>query len=137
MYLQCFFRFWNVDVNVPWTFSTIRSKELLRYDSNVSKRSWPFNVPDRSPFLTVTITVPDRYHDRSLPFLSVLDRSANGQERPGTVMVTVRNGHGNAQERWTVWDVERYATIILYKTNGLKRLQNHVHVSKTKETLYH
>jgi hypothetical protein len=66
---------------------------------------------------------------------------------------TVRNGHGNGQERWTVRDGERYETIILYKTNGLKRLQNnvhgtvtvrsryghvhvHVHVSKTKESLY-
>ena len=43
----------------------------------------------------------------------------------GTIMVMVSDG-------------ERYATIILYKINGLKRLQNHVHVhvSKTKETLY-
>ena len=62
-------------VNVPWTFSTIRSKALLRYDSNVPRRSWPFNVPDRSPFLTVTMTVLDRYHDRSWPFLTVPDRS--------------------------------------------------------------
>jgi hypothetical protein len=42
----------------------------------------------------------------------------NGQERSGTVMVTVRNG-------------ERYSTIILYKVNGLKRLQNHVHGTVT------
>jgi hypothetical protein len=42
-----------------------------------------------------------------------------------------RNGHGNGQERWTVRDVERYATIILYKINGLKRLQNHVHGTAT------
>jgi hypothetical protein len=38
----------------------------------------------------------------------------NGQERSGTVMVTVRDG-------------ERYETIILYKINGQKLLQNHVH----------
>jgi len=34
------------------TFQTVC---LVKYD-----RSWPFNVPDRSPFLTVTMTVPDR-----------------------------------------------------------------------------
>jgi hypothetical protein len=38
----------------------------------------------------------------------------------------------------SVRDGERYATTIPYKINGLKRLQNHVHVhvSKTKEALY-
>jgi hypothetical protein len=60
----------------------------------------------------------------------------NAQERSGTVKNvqerwTVRNdersGTVNGQGRWTVRDVERYATIILYKVNGLKRLQNHVH----------
>jgi hypothetical protein len=50
-------------VNVPWPFSTIRSKALLRSDSNVSRRSWPFTFPDRSLFLTI----PDR-------FMSVFDR---------------------------------------------------------------
>jgi hypothetical protein len=52
----------------------------------------------------------------------------------------------NGQERWalrkfghlrTVRDVERSETFILYKINGLKRLQNHVHASKSKETLIH
>ena len=51
----------------------------------------------------------------------------NGQERSGTVRNDERSGTMNGQERWTVRDVERYATIILYKVNGLKRLQNHVH----------
>jgi hypothetical protein len=57
-----------------------------------------------------------------------------------TVMVTVRHGERpgtvNGQARWTVRHGERYAMIILYKINGLKRLQNHVHASKTKESLY-
>jgi hypothetical protein len=66
--------------------------------------------------------------------LTVPDRFLNAQKRSGTVMVTVRNG----QERWTVRNGERYETIILYKINGQKRLQNyvHLHVSKTKESLY-
>ena len=51
----------------------------------------------------------------------------NVQERSGTVRNDERSGTMNGQERWTVRDVERYATIILYKVNGLKRLQNHVH----------
>jgi hypothetical protein len=36
----------------------------------------------------------------------------------------------------TVRNGERSEKFILYKINGLKRLQNHVHGSKTKETLY-
>ncbi len=56
-YLQCFFRFWRVSVTVPWPFSTFRSKALLRSDSIVPRRSWPYTVPDRSLFLTV----PDRF----------------------------------------------------------------------------
>ncbi len=71
--IQRCFRFWNVSVNAPWTFSTIRSKALLRYDSNVPRRSWPFNVPDRSPFLTVIMTVTMTDPDRSWLFLTVLD----------------------------------------------------------------
>jgi hypothetical protein len=55
----------------------------------------------------------------------------------------------NGQERLTVRNGERNATIILHKINGLKRFQNqdygtdterswyiNVHVSKTKEKLY-
>ena len=76
IFLQCFFRFWNMSVTVPWPFSTIRSKALLH--------SWPFIDPDRSwPFLTVSdrycpfMNVPDRspfmtFSERFLSFLSVL-----------------------------------------------------------------
>jgi hypothetical protein len=48
----------------------------------------------------------------------------NEQERSGTVK--------NGQERWTP------EAFILYKINGMKRFQNHVHVqiSKMKEILY-
>jgi len=63
-----------------WTFSTICSKELLRYDSNVPRRSWPFNVPDRSPFLTVTMIVPDRSWPLPWPFLTVCGTVRNGQK---------------------------------------------------------
>jgi hypothetical protein len=82
---------------------------LVQYD-----RFIPFTVPDRPPFLIVTMTVPDRF--------------LNAQKRKEKV----RNRNGNDQERG-----EQYETIILYKINGQKRLQNHVqvHVSKTKESL--
>ena len=53
------FCFWNVNVTVPWTFSTIRSKALLHSDSNVPRRSWPF-------------TVLDRLHERLWAFSAVL-----------------------------------------------------------------
>ncbi len=138
--VQCFFRFWNVNVNVPWTFSTIRSKALLRYDSNVPKRSWPFNVPDRSPFLTVTKSVPER----SWAFAERSGTLRNAQERSGRVMVTVRNGHGNGQERWTVngqgrWTVMNDHTLQDKRSETFAKSRSryvHVHVSKTKETLY-
>ena len=72
-------------VNVPWPFSTIRSKALLRSDSIVPRCSWPFTVPGRSPFLTVQrsdrstfLSVPERSPFLSVPerspFLSVFDR---------------------------------------------------------------
>ncbi len=86
------------NVNGPWPFSTIRSKELLRYDSKV------LGVLDRPLFLTVTMIVPDRYHDRSWPlswpFLTVPQTVRTG-ERSGTL-----NGMQRSYfTRQTVWNV--------------------------------
>jgi hypothetical protein len=39
----------------------------------------------------------------------------------------------NVGQPETVMDVGRSETFKLYMTNGLKRLQNHVHASKTKK----
>ena len=113
-------------VNVPWTH---RERDFAIVSDRLSCTVWSFHTVHR-PWPS---TVPDRYHDRFWPFLTVSKTLINAQKRPGTVrngqewsgtvIVTVRNG----QERWTVRDGERYETIILYKINGQKRLQNHVH----------
>jgi hypothetical protein len=80
------------------------------------------------------MTVPDRFW----PFLTVSKTLRNAQKRSETLRNAqkrserVRNGHGNGQERSgtvivTVRNGERYETIILYIINGQKRLQNQVH----------
>ena len=77
-------------------------------------------VPDRSPFLTDKMNVSDS---------SLNDQKQSRTVRNGQyamIIVRIRNG-------------ELYATILLDKTKGLKRLQNHVHgtfmftFQKTKE----
>ena len=111
--IQFFFRFWSVNVKVPWTFFTIRSKALLRPDSNVLRRSRSFSVTTdhRSwAFLNVSwafSTVCDLLRSKKL---------RNGHE-------TFRNGQG----RWTFSivhkmsrtfrDVGQSETFILYKMN--------------------
>jgi hypothetical protein len=108
----------NVNVNVPWTWFSNRFRPFILCSMIVSYRS---------PFLTVTMTVPDRYHDRSWPFLAVSKTPRNGQERSGMVMVTVRNGQErsgtvNGQERsGTVNDQERLGTFVPKQSNALER----------------
>jgi hypothetical protein len=86
---------------------------LVQYE-----RFIPFTVPDRSPFLTVTMTVPDRFWEF--------------QKRSGTV----RNGHGNGQERWAVRNGERpgmvngqecLGTFESWQSNALGRIVGNVH----------
>ena len=89
-----------------WKFSTIRSKALLRPDSNVSRSpfAWTFNERFR-PF--VTFVWPEKIRNVG---------------RSGT--------HRNGQGRWgSGRNVERSGTemFILLKINVLKRLQNHAY----------
>ena len=69
--LQWFFRFWNVNVNVPWTHRE-RFRLFVRKRYSVTTRKFR-GVPDR--------------------FWPFLKRSE-----------TLRDGHGNGQGRWTVWN---------------------------------
>ena len=53
-----------------WPYSTFRSKALLRSDSNVPRRFWPFTVPDR--FLDRSWTFHDRFWASYRSFLAFL-----------------------------------------------------------------
>ena len=106
-FLKWFFRFWTVNVTVPWKFSAFRSKALLLAGSNVLRRSvlQPFIVLERS---------------MSVPELKMCFR-------PFVIFLRPKSTETALKRSWTVF--------ILYKMNGLKRFQNHVPASKTKETL--
>ena len=78
---------WNVTVILSFlkrererTVTVIlQSFYLVQYD-----RCIPFTVPDRSQFLTVTMTNPNRswkFLTVSVRFMSVLETIRNGQER--------------------------------------------------------
>ena len=90
--IQCFFRFLNVNVNVPWRHRE-RFRLFVPKRYSVTTRKFQ-GVPDSSPSLTV---------HRPWPFLTVSktlrNGHGNGQERSGTV---------NSQGRWTVW---KYHTV--------------------------
>ena len=113
-----FLWFWERErdrtISIPWPFSTIRSKALLRSAPIVPRcswplRSWPFTVPDRSwPFPSVFYRFMIENAHKTVENAHKTIENAhktveNVRERSGTV----RNGHErsrtvNGQERWTV-----------------------------------
>ncbi len=76
-------------------FLSFLKRKRERDFANISDRLY-VHYDRYSPFLTVTMTVPDRYHDRSRPF--------------PTVPETVRNGHGNGERSGTLNGQERLGT---------------------------
>jgi hypothetical protein len=102
--------------------------------SFLKRESFPFFVPMRYCVPARTFRdVPD--YSALQPFMSVFDRFLTFL-RPEKL----RNRHGTfrkGEERLKFSNCEeRSETFIFYMINGLKRLQNHVHASKTKELLY-
>ena len=99
--------------------SPIRSKALLRSDSNLLMRSalQPFTILRRM----LDLYVCERSFSVFERLMSVcgLIRSETLMKRSGKLMERPR----------TAINVGRSRTIILYMVNGPKRLQNHVHVS--------
>jgi hypothetical protein len=71
-----------------------------------------------------------------------MKRSGTVMERSGTVRNGHANVHSNGQERWTLNGQERLGTLESERNNALERIVEkrsryvHVHVSKTKVTLY-
>ena len=112
--IQCFFRLWNVNVDVLWTWFCKRSRP-----SNYPHRFWPF-------------------HGRLWAFL-VIKRSQTVEHAHGTVENVHKhslNAHTNGQERWTI--VTLNGTFASEPRNALERIviNVHVEVSKSKDTLY-
>ena len=112
--IQCFFRFWIVNLNVPWTWfhKILRSlyfwpewtfKTAQRFD-----RSWTSNVPDLPMFLTVSV----RFQSYSL-----YKKITNGENTHGKFMQTVRNG-------------DRSGTFVDAWGNASERIVENVHASR-------
>ena len=106
-YLQWFFRFWSVNVNVfDYSFLTVHLTTV--------HRSWPFvwTFHDRT-FHVWPVKEPKKLRNDHETFM-------NGQKRL------------DFQERQrTLRDERRFETFMLHIMNGLKRFQNHIHASKT------
>ncbi len=89
---QFFFQFLNMKVTVPWTFSTIRFKELLRSASTS-------NVP--RPFIQIVcMIVLDRFwalQDHFYTMFSVLKPFSYKND-----FKTFRNGLASRQQRWMI-----------------------------------
>jgi len=101
--IQCFLRFWNV--NVPWSFSTIRTKTLLNRDSNLF-----LNVPGRS------MSVFDFFW----PFETLIwpEKPKTGHE---TRSEMVRNKTTLKQKKHFS-NVAEYCSLVLFLTRGLLRI---------------
>ena len=69
---------------------------------------------------------------------TLMIRSGTFRNGHGTVRNGHSNVHANGQERWTLNGQERLGTFESERNNALERIVEnvHVHVSKTKETLY-
>ena len=107
-----------LDVQCSWPFFVPDRSPFLTVH-----RSWPFTVPDRSPFLTVHRSWPLTVPDRS-PFLSVPDRSpfmtVPDRSRAFSIVLWAfyerflpfyDRKRMNGQERWTVRNGERSGTV--------------------------
>ena len=60
--------------SVSFVFEMLTLTYPKRFPLFVPKRSWPFNVSDRIPFLTVWMTVPYRFNSVNERFVSVYER---------------------------------------------------------------